>query len=265
LLFVHASVALSRQIRCESTRGQNLLPRRIAYRCSQLKKTNETGIKAKVKIEMQDKSNNKSIYCYLILILICLISCQEKVQENGECSKFIHEKYLEKQFDSVLVKEASEYREILLKRFDEISIKGINHEAYHLQFYSSHGFGKSVKFEKNISGCSLNIKCISKVEWSPDCENYQIRISEEEWNEFEKMIYEFNFWTEEEFRGNKNVLDGYVYFLEGNRPEAKKCNKRTYQLIGRGSPRFDKIGALCDYISEYEYQLALRYGKREIK
>lgn len=210
---------------------------------------------------MIDKSNYKLIFYFLIIALVSLCGCHEK----EECSKFIHEKYLNKQLDSALVRQVSEYREIILKRFSDTSIKGLSHEAYHLQFYSSHGFGKSVKFEKKEGRCSLSIKCITKGEWLTDCKNYQIGISEEEWNEFEKMIYEFNFWTEEEFRANKDVLDGFTYLLEGNRPQAETCNKRTYQLIVRGSPLYDKIGALCNYISEYEDHLAYRYGKREIK
>ena len=80
------------------------------------------------------------------------------------------------------------------------------------------------------------------------------------------MIYDFNFWTTvPQFKTTEGVLDGYEYLLEGKRPEAENCGKRTYRFIGRGSPIRDKIGALCDYIMEYEDQLALSYGKREIK
>ena len=79
------------------------------------------------------------------------------------------------------------------------------------------------------------------------------------------MIYEFNFWTEKQFKPREDVLDGYVYFLEGNRPEAKTCNKRTYQFIVRGSPQFDKIGALGDYIIQFEELLALNFNSRKIE
>lgn len=208
---------------------------------------------------MKSKTINIFKYSYQILILICLIGCQEKIQEKKECLMYSNEKYLEETTDSVMVKEAFDYQEILLKRFGETSVKGLTYEAYHLQFYSSHGYGKSVKFENNIGGCFISVKCKSKKDWFEECKEYQIEIEKDEWREFEKMIYEFNFWTAEDFRRNEHVLDGFAYLLEGNRPEAKKCNKKTYQLIARGSPRYDKIGALCDYILEYEDQLKFKY------
>lgn len=95
----------------------------------------------------------------------------------------------------------------------------------------------------------------------PDCKEYKIRIDSAEWNELERMIDEFNFWTEENFKVNKDVLDGSAYILEGNRPQAKKCGKKTYKLVARGSPRFDKIGALCGYILDYEEQLKFKYAQ----
>lgn len=207
---------------------------------------------------------SKSIYYFVFLIfgLIFLISYQNDRPQNNACKKFINEKYLEESVDSIITKEAYQSHRILLQKFDENSIKGLNNEAYHLQFYSSHGFGKSITFEKNNTDYYLSIKCITKEDWFIDCKNYQIGINKEEWNKFEKMIYEFNFWTEENFRANQNVLDGHVYFLEGNRPEAKRCNKMTYKLVGRGSPGYDKIGALCEYILNYEDQLSLRHKKR---
>ena len=207
------------------------------------------------------KSNNKSFCFFVIFILICFCSCQEK----KDCEKFIQEEYLEEQVDSFLEREANEYRDTLLKRFDETPIRENNRSAYHLLFYSSHGYGKSVKFEKNNSRYFLSRKCIRKEGGFPDCENYQVEVSEKEWNEFEEMIYEFDFWTEEKFRVNTGALDGFVYFLEGNRPEAERCGKRTYQFIGRSSPRFDKMGALCAYISEYEEHFDFKHGQVFIK
>jgi hypothetical protein len=203
----------------------------------------------------------KLIFYFLILISVSFCSCQA----NEACSKFMGEVYLNEPLDSSMQKNASIYRDTLLKRFEETSIKGLNHQAYHLQFYSSHGFGQSIKFEQKGSEYVLNVRCITKGDWYPDCDNYQITITKEEWDQFEEMIYSFNFWTAQTFKTNQGVLDGYVYFLEGTRPEAENCNKRTYHFVGRGSPRYDKMGALCDYIREYEDQLAQRHGKRTMR
>ena len=211
-------------------------------------------------IEMKNKTNIKFEYCCMIFILIFLFSCQENVQEDKDCSKYLAEIYKEVVFDTSIVRGVLDYQKILLERFGESSVKGLNSEAYHLQFYSSMGYGKSVKFENKNGIYSIAVKCRTKEDCCPDYKEYEIGIDREEWDELEKMIYEFNFWTEADFKEDKReVLDGYVYLLEGNRPQAEKCNKKTYKLIARGSPIYDKIGALCDYILDYEHQLKFKY------
>lgn len=197
-------------------------------------------------------------------------SCKENKDQQADCSKFINEIYQTIPVDSQTIKEVYDYQDYLLKKFNDTSIKQLNYEAYHLQFYSTHGFGKAVKFErKKFEGIDglyyyLSVKCLKDEDWNPDCENYVIGLEKEEWDIFEQLIYEFDFWVEEsKFLNNENVLDGYGYLLEGIRPEAKKCNKKTYQFIVRGSPEFDKMGALSEYILAYEEQLAARYGKRK--
>lgn len=203
---------------------------------------------------MNRKMNIKLKYFFLIIIAILLFRCQK----NRDCLRFANEIYQEVS-DTSLAKGAFDYQKYLLEKFCEESVKGLNYEAYHLQFYSSHGYGKSVRFERKNGVCSIAVKCITKEEWYPDCKEYKIRIDSAEWNELERMIDEFNFWTEEDFKVNKDVLDGYAYILEGNRPKAEKCGKKAYKLVARGSPRFDKIGALCGYILDYEGQLKFKY------
>lgn len=205
---------------------------------------------------------NKPLFYFILLLLLGLTNCQEKAQKLEECSKFEHEVYLEESTDSVLVREALEYHNILLQRFANTSIKALAHESYHVQFYSSHGFGRSLKFEQRMDGYYLSKKCVSRNDSAPKCEEYQIEINKEDWDKLEWIIYEFNFWTTENFRTNRDVLDGYVYYLAGNRPAAKKCNKKTYKLVGRGSPDYDKMEALCYYLERYEEQLANKYGNR---
>lgn len=208
---------------------------------------------------MKNEVAKRLTYFGLILFPIFLISCQNKSQGKKGCAKYASEEYLEETTDTSMINEAVEYHSFLLERFGESSVKELNHEAYHLQFYSSNGYGQSVKFEKKVEGCSISVKCISKKDWFEECKEYQIGIDEHEWNELEKMIYEFNFWTAEDFRANKDVLDGYAFFLEGNRPEAENCNKKSYKLVGRGSPRYDRMEALCENILSYEDQLRFRY------
>jgi len=202
--------------------------------------------------------SNKFTLLFLVLALIHIPGCSEK----EHCSKFIHEEYQYEQADPLLEKEALRFKKELHEWFGVASIAGIEHDAYHLLFYSSHGFGKSVKFERIDTSCYLSIKCLAKEEWF-DCKDYKIQITSQEWKRLEVMIYDFDFWTAKRFIANNDVLDGFVYFLDATRPEAKACNKRTYHLIGRGSPRYDKVGALCAHIAEYEDQLAFCYGKEK--
>jgi len=194
---------------------------------------------------------------YLLVLLIFGLSCQNE----KNCSKFMNEKYLDEQFDSIEMQKALEQRDTLLKKFDVKPIKGQNQTIYHLLFYSSHGFGQSIKFEKKDSSYFLTSKCLFKDGWLSECENFHLEITKSEWDDLEKMIYEFNFWTENQLEANKNVLDGYVYFLEGVRPEAEKCGKKTYQFIGRASPRYDKIEKLCRCIVDYKEQLGFLHSQ----
>ncbi len=200
----------------------------------------------------------KSFFWSIALGLIGLFGCRTK----QECPGINREEYSDKQVDSVLAKQASVFRDTLLKRFEETPIKGLNYKAYHLFFYSSFGYGESIKFEINHYGCFLTVKCIGKGHSCPECRNYKAKITEEEWNRLEAMIHEFDFWTAEPFRKNEGVLDGYVLFLEGNKPEAAVCDQKTYQFVGRSSPRFDKMGALCNYIMEYKDELVFSYSQR---
>ncbi len=174
-----------------------------------------------------------------------MISCQER----EECVKFANEKYVEQEKDTTIVRNSFELRTFILEELEEVSIKGLNYEAYHLLFHSAHGYGKSVKFEKKEDGIFLNVKCLFKGDWPLDCNETQKIIKIEEWNELEDLIYEFNFWTDINFKeGRKGVLDGYVYLFEGNRPEAEQCDKESHKLVIRGSPKYDKMTALCEHI-----------------
>ena len=66
------------------------------------------------------------------------------------------------------------------------------------------------------------------------------------------MIDEFDFWSATHFKYNDKVFDGETYFLEGSRISG---NIRLHQLVGRKSAKYDKMGALCDYIMKYQENL----------
>lgn len=188
-----------------------------------------------------------SILSAIAIGLICLIGCRPK----QECPPFNRYEYIHDQVDSSYSKKAPVYLDTLIKRFEETPIKGLNYKAYHLHYYSSFGYGQSIKFEINHYGCFLTVKCIGTGHSNVECQNYKTKITEEEWNLLEAMIYEFDYWTAEPFRNNENVLDGNIYLLEGNKPYPTSCEPETYKLVVRGSARYDKMEALCYNILEY--------------
>ena len=104
------------------------------------------------------------------------------------------------------------------------------------------------------------MKCVNFADWPSDCSDDYLRISKEDWDVLEAMITEFDFWTEPQFEANE-ALDGYGIVLEGNRPNAISCGKKGYQMIVRGSPRYDKIGDLYFNIREFKDQLVFRYNQ----
>lgn len=208
-------------------------------------------------------TSNSKIYS-IILMMIFIVGCNKKNQTNEECLKYRNEIVYEQEIDTLAANEAFKFHDYVLNIFEEKSVKGLDYEAYHLQFYSSHRIGESIKIEKKKSGYFLTVKCKEKKGWHESCKAYQIGIEKKVWEKFEKMIYEFDFWTAEEFRSREGVLDGYAFVLEGNRPDAKKCNKKTYKLIVRGSPEYDKIGALCENMLIYEDRLMSQFEEEKL-
>jgi len=198
-----------------------------------------------------------SSFFYLFLILLHFTSCKSNIRVEEECLKSASEKYLEVSIDS-LDKKATNVLEILLKKFNEKSVNTLNFEAYQLIYFSSFEYGKSIRFENNNGNYLIKAKCVDSEYEEQICEEYTHVLDESDWLVLEKMIYEFNFWTEESFRSNL-VLDGHVFLLEGKRNEAVDCKRRNYKVIARGSPRYDKIGSLCESILEFEDYLYSNY------
>mgnify|MGYP000707237000 CR=1 FL=1 len=208
----------------------------------------------------------KSLYYYLVLTVIIILGCQDRNTRNLDCAKFENENYIKNELASTEIEELFTYKENFLIRFNDTSIQNLPYESYHLFYYSSFSHGKTIKLEKRNDGfIKLSVTCYDKYksESNFECKKYHMGIIEEEWKVFENMIYDYNFWTEKDIIKTKEVLDGYGFILEGIRPEAEKCNKRTHHILFRGSPEYDKIGTLCYYLMDYEEKLARKYGHRK--
>lgn len=198
---------------------------------------------------------------FYILLLATLLCCQQNPQNRGECYRFLDNYQAEQKVDTVKINTNTLYKYYVerLEYVDEKPVKGQPYETYQLYYSTAFGYGELVRFEKKSDGCYVYRKCFAKgKDWQPNCENYQVKISMEDWTILEKMIYEYNFWTTQNFRENE-ALDGYVYLLEGNRPDAEMCGMKTFNIIGRVSPRYDKMGDLCVNIRHYADELKSKY------
>ena len=114
------------------------------------------------------------LFFSILILTFSLISCQN----NTDCSQFSNVTYPNYQNHTLLSKEFSSYRDTLLKRLDVTSINDLNHTSYQLLFYSSHRYGKSIRFEKTKSGYFLTVKCIGSELNNVNCNDYKINIEQ---------------------------------------------------------------------------------------
>lgn len=187
----------------------------------------------------------------LVALILLISSCTNGKVRNTECSKFSDEIYPKEDLEKYDF-DLDEQLEYYLSKFEGSSIKGSENEAYQMIFYSTHNYGKLIKIENSGTGAIISVKCIELIEAGYYCAEGDLKIDSSDWNTFQSMIYEFNYWTENQIEINTGYLDGSGFLLEGNRPEATKCGKKNYNLAVRGNPEYDKIAALCEEIIVFE-------------
>ena len=187
----------------------------------------------------------------VILISFLLYSCDRNQSGSIDCSFFANEVYLTENFAELGI-DINETREFYLSQFDASSIKGHESEAYQMVFYSTHRFGRVIKIEKTPEGALLSSKCLEHPEAGYYCFDGQLELDSSAWHTFHQMIYEFNYWTEPQVKYSPPALDGYGFVLEGVRPSAHLCKKKSYNIVIRGSALYDKIAALCGEIMNFE-------------
>jgi len=180
-----------------------------------------------------------------------LSSCSNSNQDSSICQKFQNETYLQNETNDASSEIMETYR-YYLSKFGDSSIKGLESEAYQMMYYSSHKIGKFLKFEKTSNGVKISAKCINETDLDFYCEEGETILDIKSWDTFIKMIYEFNYWTENRIEVNSGYLDSSFFILEGNRPEAKLCGKLDYNLVVRANPEYDKIESLCNEIMRFE-------------
>ena len=175
--------------------------------------------------------------------------------QRGECQTYAQEIYSEDTSFDRYQKETSKIYAEILQDMGESSVEDAPKEAYLFTFITAFHSGQSIRIEEDTVGYRIRVTCFNTFSPNrplPDCEAYEASLPEKYWRQYLELIEEFNLWTEPRLRFDSLVTDGYTYLLEGRRPKAAPCGKRSYTLTARGSVYFDKIDALGERIFELE-------------
>lgn len=181
----------------------------------------------------------------IIFIFNCLSACCEK--QNAIENKFTPQ-------DFKLKLEYLNHRDHIIQEFND-TVPNSKYDYYYLIYFNAFNEGNSIKFIKKGDRYYLTEKIRYPKKGFPTLTEYSTEIYEHEWERLENMLNEFDFWTEKQFKHNR-VLDGYYYYLEVN---TSSNNERIHRIVGRGSPGYDKIGALCEYMMNYKDNLVLMH------
>lgn len=171
-----------------------------------------------------------------------MFSCLNACCEN---QNVIEDTYTPQDFKLKL--EALNHRNKLIQKFND-TIPNSKYDYYYLFYFTAFNEGNSIQFIKKGDRYYLTEKIRDPQDSVPILTKYSTEIYEDEWERLENMVNDFDFWTEKQFKQNR-VLDGYYFYLEVNN---SSNNERIHRIVGRASPRYDKIGALCEYIMHFK-------------
>ena len=135
-----------------------------------------------------------------------------------------------------------------LKRYSEPPLDQLDHESYRL--YYEHVFSDTTQMMRIGNRHSAYYFIHKKL--VPDSDS-TMRVSEtielpllpQEWEVCKTIIYRNGYWTLPR-EIDRYGLDGGTYILEGRRPEADICGKRSYHLVSRWSPKEGAYRQICD-------------------
>jgi hypothetical protein len=185
---------------------------------------------------------------FIISICLSFLAC-------NNCSKFENEQYNES--DTLTLN--SEHFFYVKNCFDAVKETDITQkDMASFRMWYRFSFGKYeyiIHLSKTEKGCTLKSMAVDNIfndsKWTTLVVDSTIKeLSIEKWNTFENLIYNAQFWTLTQLIDDRG-LDGHTFVLEGYRPEAEPCGKRSYHIIGRWSPRSEPLRTLCDSLLAY--------------
>lgn len=180
-----------------------------------------------------------------LLCLIIFVSC-------NPCEKYKNEVYhkeaYEYQFDSTGMKGVK----LMVKRYNEPTMDTLDYESYRLVYGvvfsdTSH----LIRIENNHSNYRYIHKKLLRNKYEPPTvfETIEKKLLPEEWEKFIDILYQNHYWTMPK-EIDRLGLDGGVWTIEGRRPDAEICGKRSYHLVSRWSPEEGEFQNLCDKFDE---------------
>lgn len=166
-----------------------------------------------------------------ILCSILLFGCA------NECKKYEDEVYND-EIDNPLLTAVNVQLETIYEKINEPETKDLDYESYRLIYFTSIPERINfIRFDKKEAGHFVTFKDYSDIDrlnTFSDASFYK-KMTPSQWEYVEDLFYQNDFWTINRY-DNQIIPDGFGFIFEGHRPQAAICNKKTDQLIFRGSP-----------------------------
>ncbi len=125
-----------------------------------------------------------------------------------------------------------------MKSYEEPELSNLNCEAFRFTYtvlirnYTS----GIIRIEKKKNVVLIIVKkLVSKGDYQKEvAETIEKRISVQNWNDLLNSIYRTRYWTlHKKLESDEGYLDGTWWTIEGRRPQAEVCGKRSYHIIAR--------------------------------
>jgi len=167
---------------------------------------------------------------FLFIFFCALLALGNSCNNSHSCDKFSDEIYPDASTN--LPDSIRTFIESYLVKRKEPMIRNSEHECYRLSVkYAMSSSSNSFLFRKAKNNMELIFK---EFDYENDeyrlIEEYRAELSEFTWDHLQYLIYKFEFWTEKEMNIQKDIRGGYSFILEGNRPAAKLCSKKSEKI-----------------------------------
>ncbi len=187
---------------------------------------------------------------FLVTVFISsfIVSC------NNNCKQFENESYSENEMK--ILDLAKDNLRTLYYQLNEPDLELNTHESYRLLKGAALSEEKQViRLDHSNENYTLTYKTFTVAANSQTDIDITIvkentfALTTEEWKAFITQVYKSDYWTMPEKIAEPGY-QGETYFVEGARPQAKECNKRTLHMTTRWNPQPGKFKVLCKHVED---------------